>query len=180
MASVGARARRRVRRRAATEAHGQADTIRLLHTVIGAVAGGQDADRVAAEGIRELLGAERVLVTRKGADGEQVTADVGATGQPPAADLPHLDAEGRIPSGHLRSVGGMLVLPNEGAVLDIVQRKIPVGSLIVIPREDQPVLRATRLGIAAIAHALAVTPRGPLPSASRTQPAGADDRHARG
>jgi len=35
--------------------------------------------------------------------------------------------------------------------------------------------------VAAIAHALAVaTPRGPLPSASRTQPAGADDRHARG
>jgi len=110
-----------------------------------------------------------------------LVASVGAAGQPPAADLPHLDAEGRIPSGHLRSVGGMLVLPNEGAVLDIVQRKIPVGSLIVIPREDQPVLRATRLGIAAIAHALAVaTPRGPLPSASRTQPAGADDRHARG
>jgi hypothetical protein len=109
-----------------------------------------------------------------------VTADVGATGPPPAADLPHLDAEGRIPSGHLRAVGGTLILPNEGAVIDIVQRKVPIGSLIVLPREDQPVLRATRLGIATIAYALtAAMPPTPTPSASKTQPA-SDDRHDHG
>lgn len=88
VASMGAQARRRARQRAATKVHGQAGTIRLLRTVILAMAGGQDADRVAAEGIRELLGAERVLVTRQGPDGEQVTADAGATGPPPAAGLP--------------------------------------------------------------------------------------------
>jgi K+-sensing histidine kinase KdpD len=66
VASVGARARRQARQRAAAEVHGQTDTIRLLHTVLAAVAGGQDVDRVAAEGIRDLLDAERVLVARQG------------------------------------------------------------------------------------------------------------------
>ena len=69
--------------------------------------------------------------------------------------LPHLDEEGRIPSGHRRSVGGTLVLPAEGAVVDLVRRDRRVGALVIVPAEDRPILRETRLGIAAIAHALA-------------------------
>ena len=69
--------------------------------------------------------------------------------------LPHLDEEGRIPAGHFRSVGGTLVLPAEGAVVDLVRRDHRVGSLVIVPAEDRPIPRTTRLGIAATAHALA-------------------------
>ena len=72
--------------------------------------------------------------------------------------LPHLDEEGRIPSGHRRSVGGTLVLPAEGAVVDLVcrDRGAPWSS----SRRGPPNSRTTRLGIAAIAHALANAAEG--------------------
>jgi hypothetical protein len=69
--------------------------------------------------------------------------------------LPHLDEEGRIPSGHRRAVAGTLALPAEGAVVDLVRRDRRVGALVIVPAEDRPILRTTRLGIAATAHALA-------------------------
>lgn len=69
--------------------------------------------------------------------------------------LPHLDEEGRIPSGHLRSVGGTLVLPAEGVVVDMVHDHGRVGALVVVPRPDRPILRTTRMAIATAAHALA-------------------------
>ncbi len=74
---------------------------------------------------------------------------------PELARLPHLDEEGRIPSGHRRSVGGVLVLPAEGVVVDLVQHGRRVGSLVVLPQADHPLLRVTRMSIAATAHALA-------------------------
>ena len=69
--------------------------------------------------------------------------------------LPHLDEEGRIPSGLRRSVGGTLVLPAQGAVVDLVRRNRRVGALVIVPAEDRPILRTTRMAIAATAHALA-------------------------
>jgi len=71
------------------------------------------------------------------------------------AGLPHLDEEGRIPSGHRRSVGGTLVLPAEGAVVDLVRRDQRVGALVIVPATDRPILKTTRMAIAATAHALA-------------------------
>ena len=64
-------------------------------------------------------------------------------------------AVGGIPSGHRRSVGGTLVLPAEGAVVDLVRGDRRVGALVIVPSEDRPILRTIRLGIAATAHALA-------------------------
>jgi hypothetical protein len=38
-------------------------------------------------------------------------------------------------------------------VVDLVRRDHRVGSLVIVPAEDRPILRTTRLGIAATAHA---------------------------
>jgi hypothetical protein len=40
-------------------------------------------------------------------------------------------------------------------VVDLVRRNRRVGSLVVVPAEDRPILRSTRMAIAAVAHALA-------------------------
>jgi hypothetical protein len=89
-------------------------------------------------------------------EGDLVVAQAGQLDAQLDLDrLPHLDEEGRIPAGHRRSVGGTLVLPAEGAVVDLVRRDRRVGSLVIVPAEDRPILRTTRLGIAATAHALA-------------------------
>ena len=40
-------------------------------------------------------------------------------------------------------------------MVDLVRRNRRVGSLVIVPAEDRPILRTTRLGIAAMAHALA-------------------------
>ena len=71
------------------------------------------------------------------------------------AALPHLGQDGHIPSGHLRSVGGTLVLPAEGTAIDLVREGQRVGTLVILPAADHPLLRTTRTAIAAIAHALA-------------------------
>ena len=89
-------------------------------------------------------------------DGDLVVALAGQAGGDLDLDgLPHLDEEGRIPSGHRRSVGGTLVLPAQGAVVDLVRRDRRVGALVIVPAEDRPILKTTRMAIAATAHALA-------------------------
>jgi len=153
LASVSGRAGRRAR----VEAREEAEALCLLVAVnLAAARGGRDADRVAAEGLRDLLRARTVLVTRTEPAGERVVAEAGEAGGTPDLDgLPHLDEEGRIPPGHRRSVGGTLVLPAEGAVVDLVHDGRRVGSLVVLPERDRPLLRTTRMAIAATAHALA-------------------------
>jgi K+-sensing histidine kinase KdpD len=153
LASLGGRATRRAR----VEAREEADVLQVLNAVnLAAARGGLKADVVAVEALRDLLDARAVRVVRDGPEGDLVVAQAGQPdGHLDLDDLPHLDEEGRIPSGHRRSVGGTLVLPAEGAVVDLVRRDRRVGSLVIVPAEDRPILRETRLGIAAVAHALA-------------------------
>ena len=88
--------------------------------------------------------------------GDQVVAAAGEPlGEFDVLALPHLDDEGRLPSGHLRSVGGSLVLPAGGGVVDLVHDHTRVGSLVVVPQPDRPILRSTRVALAAAAHTLA-------------------------
>jgi hypothetical protein len=49
-----------------------------------------------------------------------------------------------------------MVLPRKGVVLDLAARGRPVGYLIIIPGEDVPADRTTRLALAAIANQLAI------------------------
>src|SRR6266705_555419 len=154
LASLGGRASRRAEVRAREEA----DAIRMLAAVNLAAASGQGADQVAAQGLRDLLEARAVLVVRPGPGGDdRVVAQAGEPGGAyDLASLPRLDEEGRIPSGHRRSVGGVLVLPAEGVVVDLVRQGRRVGALVVEPEADRPLLRTTRMAVAAAAHALAV------------------------
>jgi K+-sensing histidine kinase KdpD len=147
----------RVRRRSAAAAEAHADAIRVLHRVTETAAAGGAVDRVAAEGLRQLLGARRVSVLRRSPAGFAVTVDVGDT-QPPLdlEALTHLDREGRIPLGHQRVLDGTMVLPPEGVALDLVARQHPVGYLVVIPGRDVPADRTIRLAVAAMANELAV------------------------
>ena len=153
LASLGGR----VTRRARVEDREEADVLQVLTAVnLAAARTGLKADVVAVEGLRDLLDARAVRVVREGPEGDLVVAQAGELDDELDLDgLPHLDEEGRIPSGHRRSVGGTLVLPAEGAVIDMVRRNRRVGSLVIVPAEDRPILRTTRLGIAAVAHALA-------------------------
>jgi K+-sensing histidine kinase KdpD len=153
MVSIGGR----VRRRSAARAEAHADAIRLLHRVTERAAAGGAVDRVATEGLHELLGARRVSVLRRSPDGFAVTVDVGETDLPIDMDaLTHLDREGRIPPGHYRVLAGTMVLPNEGVVLDLVARQHPAGYLVIIPGQDVPADRTTRLAVAAMANELAI------------------------
>jgi K+-sensing histidine kinase KdpD len=149
LASLGGRATRRAGARVREEE----DAIRALHAISRAAATGDSADRVAAEQLLALLDARAVQVVR---DGGQVVAAAGEpVGELDLDALPHLDEEGRIPSGHLRSVGGTLVLPAEGVVVDMIHDHTRVGALVVVPKPDRPIMRTTRMAIAAAAHALA-------------------------
>jgi K+-sensing histidine kinase KdpD len=153
LASLGGRAGRR----AGAQAREEADAIRLLHAVTLAAASSQGPDRVAATGLLDLLGARSVQVVRADRGGDRVIAAAGEPASPPdLAALPHLDQDGHIPSGHLRSVGGTLVLPAEGTAIDLVREGRRVGTLVILPAADRPLLRTTRTAIAAIAHALAM------------------------
>jgi K+-sensing histidine kinase KdpD len=153
LASLSGRAGRRAR----VEARDEAAAIKLLTTVNLTAARGGDVDRVAAEGLRELLAARAVQVVRADQDGELVVAVAGQVGGDlNAAGLPHLDEEGHLPSGHLRAVGGTLVLPAQGVAVDLVRGRQRVGTLVVMPEPDRPLLRPTRMAIAATAHALAL------------------------
>jgi K+-sensing histidine kinase KdpD len=147
----------RVRRRSAALAEAHANAIRLLHRVTETAAAGGAADRVAAEGLRRLLGARRVSVLRRGPEGFAVTLDVGDTHMPIDMEaLTHLDREGRIPRGHHRVLNGTMVLPREGVALDLVARQQPVGYLVVVPWHDVPADPTTRLALATVANELAM------------------------
>jgi K+-sensing histidine kinase KdpD len=151
--SIGGRARRRLA--AAAEAH--AEAIRLLHQLTQAAAAGGPVDRVAAEGLQELLGARRVSVLHRSPAGFAVTLDLGETHAPLDLEaVTHLDREGRIPPGHHRVLDGTMVLPLGGVALDLVTRQQPVGYLVVIPGHDVPADRTTRLAVAAMANQVAV------------------------
>jgi K+-sensing histidine kinase KdpD len=153
LASMGGR----VTRRARVEAREEADVLQVLTAVnLAAARSGIKADTVAVAGLLELLGARAVQVIRQGPEGDLVVAQAGRLdGRLDLDDLPHLDEEGRIPPGHRRAVGGTLVLPAQGAVIDLVRRGSRVGALVILPDEDRPILRTTRMAIAATAHALA-------------------------
>jgi hypothetical protein len=153
LASLGGR----VTRRARVEAREEADVLQLLTAVnLAAARNGINADTVAVACLRDLLDARAVQVVREGPEGDLVVAQAGRLdGHLDLDRLPHLDEEGRIPSGHRRAVGGTLVLPAQGAVIDLVRRGRRVGALVILPDEDRPILRTTRMAIAATAHALA-------------------------
>jgi K+-sensing histidine kinase KdpD len=147
----------RVRRRSAAVAEAHAEVIRLLHRVTETAAGGGAVDRVAAEGLHELLDARRVSILRRSPDGFAVTVDVGDTQAPIDLEaLTHLDREGRIPLGHYRVLDGTMVLPREGVALDLVARQRPVGYLVIIPGRDVPADRITRLAVATMANEVAI------------------------
>jgi K+-sensing histidine kinase KdpD len=147
----------RVRRRSAAAAEAHADAIRLLHQLAASAAAGGAVDRVAAEGLQELLGARRVSILRRSPAGFAVTVDVGETQAPLDLEaLTHLDREGRIPSGHHRVLDGTMVLPPEGIAIDLAAHHQPVGYLVVIPGRDVPADRITRLAVAAMANQVAV------------------------
>jgi K+-sensing histidine kinase KdpD len=148
----------RVRRRSAARAETHANTIRLLHRVTETAAADGAVERVAAEGLHELLGARRVSVVRRSPDGFAVTLDVGDTHTPIDMEaLTHLDREGRIPLGHHRVLNGIMLLPRKGVALDLVARQQPVGYLVIIPAPDVPADRTIRLAVAAMANALAIS-----------------------
>jgi K+-sensing histidine kinase KdpD len=151
LASLGGRATRKAR----VEAREEADILQVLTAVnLTAARAGLKADTVAAQGLRELLDARAVRVLREGPEGDLVVAQSGQVdGELDPGSLPHLDEEGRIPSGHRRAVGGTLVLPAEGAVVDLVRRGRRVGALVIVPAEDRPILKTTRMAIAATAPA---------------------------
>jgi K+-sensing histidine kinase KdpD len=153
LASLGGRATRRAK----VEAREEAEVLQMLTAVnLAAARTGRKADAVAVAGLRDLLDARTVRVVRVTPDGDLVVAQAGQAGGDLDLDgLPHLDEEGRIPSGHRRSVGGTLVLPAQGAVVDLVRRDRRVGALVIVPAEDRPILKTTRMAIAATAHALA-------------------------
>ena len=150
LASLGGRATRR----AEVEAREEAEVLQVLTAVnLAAARSGLKADPVAADGLRDLLDARAVQVVREGRRATwwsprpaRSTASSTWTVCPTWTRRPH-------PSGHRRSVGG-LVLPAEGAVVDLVRRNRRVG-LVIVPAEDRPILRTTRMAIAATAHALA-------------------------
>jgi hypothetical protein len=157
VASLAGRARRRL----TVEADTQAGMIRLLNTITHAAAAGENVDHVAAEGIHTLLDARRVVVRRGVPDNEVVVADIGESEAPLDVDsLTHLDAEGHIPNGRFRPLKGSMVRwmrPHQGAVLQLIQHRQPVGSLLVIFRQGYWIPPVIRLALATVAHALATT-----------------------
>ena len=140
---------------------GRAGIIHLLNTITRAAAAGEDTDRVAAEGIFTLLDARRVVIRRGDPDNEVVVADVGEPEAPlDVGRLTHLDADGHILDGRLRPPRGPMVRwvrPSQGAVLELVQHRRPVGRLIVTFRQGEWMPPIIRLALATVAHALATT-----------------------
>jgi K+-sensing histidine kinase KdpD len=171
----------RARRRRAVDARQQADALRLLNTIAQAAAtdGEGDApDQAAAEGLRDLLGARRVMVRREGPTGAVVAdiaadntsldrpemADVAAlTGRGEAGDvldLPRLDEQGRLPRGIHLWRNGRPPRPPRGAVADLIRGRghEQVGEVIVIMDQGRPLPPTARLTLATVAHLLAALP----------------------
>lgn len=179
VASLAGRARRRL----AIDAQQQADALRLLNTIAQAVAtgdadgDGSAADQAAAEGLRDLLGARRVLVRRSGPTGAAVVADItggensvdlleaaavaAIAGRGQAVDLPdlpRLDQRGRLPHGFRLWRNGRPPRPPRGAAADLIRGRQQVGELIVVMDQGRPLPPAARLTVATVAHLLAAVP----------------------
>jgi hypothetical protein len=95
---------------------------------------------------------------RGGPDNEVVVADIGE----PEAPLTWTASPASTPEGHIvderpRPPRGPVVRwvrPFQGAVLQLVQHRQPVGRLIVTFREGQWIPPVIRLALATVAHAL--------------------------
>jgi uncharacterized membrane protein len=163
----------RARRRSTVETRQQTEALRLLNAVTQAVAAGDigDADRAAAEGLRDLLSARRVIINRSGPTGQAAVTDVGRTDEPfDTRELSRLDQQGRLPRGSLLWRHGLPPPPVRGAMVDLVRGhddghdQVQVGELIVVVDKGKPVPPTARLTLATVAHALAAaaaTPRNP-------------------
>ena len=190
VASLAGRARRRL----AIDARQQAEALRLLNTIAQAVAiggaggDGSDADQAAAEGLRDLLGARRVLVRRSGPTGVAVVADIASgddsvdmfeaaevaaiAGRGEAVDLlglPRLDEQGRLPHGFRLWRNGRPPRPPRGAAADLVRGRQRVGELIVVMDEARTLPPAARLTVVTVAHLLAAMPAH-IPTAYQLRP----------
>ncbi|HEY7606997.1 MAG TPA: DUF4118 domain-containing protein [Actinomycetes bacterium] len=155
----------RARRRRTAEAEIQGGIIQLLNTVTRAAAAGEDTDQVAADGLADLLDARRAVIRRGDPEHEVVVADVGEHEAPFDMDhLTHLDADGHIlPAGPRRPAAGPAirwVRAPEGAVLELVRQRRPVGRLIVTFPQGRWLPPVIRLALATVAAALA-TATGP-------------------
>jgi Domain of unknown function (DUF4118) len=161
LASVGGR----LARKAGRDERLAAGALDLLNRVAEAVATepGPAADRVAATGVRELLGAGRVEVRRDG----QVTAAAGEAGgkRLEEAGLPRMEADGRLPDVHRFRAAG-LVLPAGGVAVPMVRGGEVVGALLIVPGDDRGVPRSVREALATVGHVLAAAP------APQARPAG--------
>jgi hypothetical protein len=155
VASLGGRARRR----RTAEADAQAGIIQLLNTITHAAAAGEHTDQLAAEGLAALLDARRVVVRRGDPEHEVVAADVGDHEAPLDADhLTNLDGEGHIVGARpSREPAVRWLRPSQGAVLQLVRLRRPVGRLIVTFPEGRWLPPGIRLALATVAHALATT-----------------------
>jgi Domain of unknown function (DUF4118) len=152
LASAGGR----VARRAERNERLAAGALDLLNEVAMAVADrpGPGADRVAAEGVRALLGARRVEVRR----GEEVTASAGEAGERLDEDrLPRMEPDGRLPDVRRFRTAG-LVLPARGLAVPLVRGERPVGAMLVVPGDDRGVPRSVREALATVGHVLAAAP----------------------
>ena len=152
----------RARRRQTVEADTQAGVIRLLNAITRAAAAGENSDHLAAEGILTLLDARRVVIRRGGPDNEVVVADIGEPDAPlDLGSLTQLDAEGHLLDGRGRlPPGGSVVRwirPQQGAVLQLVRHRQPVGRLLMVFRQGHWMPPDIRLALATVAHALAMT-----------------------
>jgi hypothetical protein len=130
----------------------------------------------------ELLGARRVTIRRAVPDGEVVAVDLAEAGpdgdvpavpelRPDARELPHLDAQGRLPEGFYRVHGRRLPRPPAGAVATLTRGQEHVGELAVVTGPDRPVSPAARLLVATVAHALAAASRPHVPTTGNGQQA---------
>jgi hypothetical protein len=178
----------RARRRAAVQAHQRDAALRLLNAIGQELAAGGDADAVAAEGLRDLLGARRVTIRHGGVTRQAVevegtdvgdVGDVGGVGAvaadgageaPNAEDLPRLDEQGRLPRGWRLWRGGEPPRPFRGVMVGMVRRRQLVGEVAVVMGEGRPLPAAARLTLATVAHLLAVGP--PSATAPRVSPTG--------
>lgn len=155
----------RARRRSTTQTRQQTDALRLINTISQTVAAGAagDADRAAADGLYNLLDADRVTIKRTGPIGESVATEVGTTHERlDPRDLPHLDQQGRLPRGFGLWHGGRPPRPSRGAVVDLVRGHDQVGELVVVMDQGRPLPPTARLTLATVAHVLAAaTPRHP-------------------
>jgi K+-sensing histidine kinase KdpD len=155
----------RARRRSTSQARQQTDALRLLNAITLTVAAGAtgDADRTAAEGLYDLLDADRVTIKRTGPTGEAVVAEVGRTDEPlDTHDLPHLGPQGRLPRGFGLWHGDRPPRPSRGAAIDLVLGHDQVGELVVVMDAGRLLRPTARFTLATVAHALAAaTPYRP-------------------